>query len=63
VDVKIIGNQDFDAMLARASNKIGARAETILIKDDPSQKYNKNQTIQLELVQIKNQGPRACYGN
>jgi hypothetical protein len=56
VDVKIIGNQEFDDMFTRASKTIDARAEAISKKGDPSQKYNKNPTIQFELEEMENQG-------
>jgi hypothetical protein len=56
VDVKIIGNQEFADMLSRASKRIEAQSELFLKEGDPSEKYNKNNTIRFELDKIENQG-------
>jgi len=51
---KSISDQDFDAMLSRATRTTEAHAETIMKRGD--QKYNLNNTTRFELDEIENQG-------
>ena len=51
---KSISDEDFDAMLSRATRTTEAHAETIMKRGD--QKYNLNNTTRFELDEIENQG-------